>query len=127
MAVPPPNDDPSWGGLVVDGLRELKEAVADLRRDMNAQMSLLVSQREFDHTRDQLTIDIAEMRSKIDSGLVRHDADIRSVREEAAAGVESLKKDLSAAEQKRRAERWAVIGTLLTILALLLTVVFHYV
>ena len=126
MAVPPANDDPSWGGLVVDGLRELKEAVADLRRDMNAQMSLLVSQREFDHTRDQLTVDIAGLRTKIDTGQVRHQADIQSVREESAAEVQSLKKDLAAAEQRRRTERWAVIGTLLTILGLLLTVVLHY-
>ena len=137
MPVPLPNDDPSWGGLVVDGLREVKESIAALSRDMNAKMAVLVSQREFDHTRDELTIDIAELRSKIDNGLVRHDSDILSVRESSAAQVKALKDALDEAderrrverkadEQKRRAERWTALGALLTILGLLLAVVLHY-
>lgn len=89
-------------------------------------MSLLVSQREFDHTRDELKVDITGLRSKVDSAIVRHDADIESVRKAAEANVRALKAEMDAAEQRRRTERWAALGAFLTITGLALTVIFHY-
>lgn len=130
MTVPPPRDEPSWGDLVVDGLRDVKDELATLRRDMNAQMSVLVSQREFDRVRDDLTIDIGEVRGQIASGLTKHDADIGSVRraaddvrKAAEAQVKALKDELAADRDRRRTERWAAIGALIGILGLCLTAI----
>ena len=109
-----------------EGLREVKESINSLARDMNSKMSVLVSQREFDRTRDDLTIDIGEVRAKIDNGLVRHDADIQSVRAAAEANVKALKDALDAAELRRRNERWTALGILVALLGLGLTVVLHY-
>lgn len=97
-----------------------------MRRDMNAQMSLLVSQREFDHTRDELTVDIAGLRTKIETGMTRHETDMQSVREYTTAQVRALKTELDAAEQRRRTERWAALGAFLTITGLAVTVLLHW-
>lgn len=123
MPEPSTPENPSWGGLVVDGLREVKEAIADLTRDMNAKMSLLVSQREFDHTRDELTIDIGELRGRLDQGLARHDADVKRLEEAMVAAEDRRVAEREAAEQRRENERKWAIGTRLTVIGLLIAAI----
>lgn len=112
--------------MIADGLREVKEAVSTLSRDMNSQMARLVSQREFDRTRDDFIIDIGELRARYESAMAKHDADVAALRESTGAQVSALRESMDAAEQRRRTERWAVTGAILTILGLLIPIVLHF-
>jgi chromosome segregation ATPase len=119
---------------VVDGLRDLKEEITSLRREMNTQMSLLVSQREFDHTRDELNVEINGLRGRVEKGLAQHAIDIQRVERAAADHVQALKTALEASEQQRdtdrraaesqrKADRWRAFGGLVAAAGLVIAVV----
>jgi len=109
--------------MIVDSLRDLKESVTALSRNVDAKMSVLVSQREFDHTRDELTIDIGEVRGQIASGLTRHDADIENVRKDTAEDIKGLRDAFEADAQRRRDGRRWMFGAAISLASLLLAAI----
>lgn len=122
--------------LVIDGLREVKESISALTRDMNEQMSRLpdiyVPRREIDRRFDEHTIDIKEIAAGLDKKSVKHDADVHRLEQKHESDILRVDQAIKASDDQRKTEknaadaqrktdrRWA-IGTALALAGLVLT------
>lgn len=108
--------------LILDGLREVKESVSRLSVDMNGQLSRLpeiyVPRREVEHRLDEHTIDIGEVRGQVLAKAAKHDADVERLTHMIDATEERRKAD----EARRQADRRWVVGTVITVAALVVAV-----
>jgi hypothetical protein len=102
--------------MIVEGLREVKEALASMSRDVNSQLSKLpdiyVPRREVDHRFDEHTIDIGELRNQVAAGLARHQVDI-----------ERIESQIEMTRERHEEDRKWAIGTAIAVVTLLLMVV----
>lgn len=111
--------------MIVDGLREVKESVARLSVDMTGQLSkmpdIYVPRREVEHRLDEHTIDIGELRNRAEVRKVSHDADIKHLRDCIEMVEEKRRVEKQAADAQRVIDKRWLIGTALTVIALVLT------
>lgn len=101
--------------MIVDGLNRVEESITRLSADVNGRLGQLpndyVPRREVEHRFDEHTIDIGELRGQIVAKGAKHDLD-----------VEALKKALDLDRERRQTDRRWVIGTVITVAALVVAV-----